>query len=151
MQKSLEKNPLISEDARITLAPRRKRNRIWEIDFLRGVCVILMILDHLAILLGVVFRQSMVRLRLRAQRRRRCVYDVLLQLDKRQRKRCSRYNTPHSFVRIFLDIGHILHFFAQQCKARISTARRCIDLHVGLVYRTKPNGNKRRIRCVRRA
>lgn len=102
-------------------------------------------------LAGVVFRQSMVRLRLRAQRRRRCVYDVLLQLDKRQRKRCSRYNTPHSFVRIFLDIGHILHFFAQQCKARISTARRCIDLHVGLVYRTKPNGNKRRIRCVRRA
>ncbi len=55
MQKSLEKNPLISEDARITLAPRRKRNRIWEIDFLRGVCVILMILDHLAILLGSYF------------------------------------------------------------------------------------------------
>ena len=54
MQKSVEKNPLISEDVRITLAPRRKRNRIWEIDFLRGVCVILMILDHLA---GVVFRQ----------------------------------------------------------------------------------------------
>lgn len=52
MQKSVEKNPLISEDVRITLAPRRKRNRIWEIDFLRGVCVILMILDHLAILLG---------------------------------------------------------------------------------------------------
>ena len=39
MQKSVEKNPLISEDVRITLAPRRKRNRIWEIDFLRGVCV----------------------------------------------------------------------------------------------------------------
>lgn len=55
MQKSVEKNPLISEDVRITLAPRRKRNRIWEIDFLRGVCVILMILDHLAILLGSYF------------------------------------------------------------------------------------------------
>lgn len=55
MQKSVEKNPLICEDVRITLAPRRKRNRIWEIDFLRGVCVILMILDHLAILLGSYF------------------------------------------------------------------------------------------------
>ncbi len=29
----------------------KKRNRIWEIDFLRGICVVLMILDHLSILI----------------------------------------------------------------------------------------------------
>ncbi len=55
MQKTVEKNPLISDDAQITLVPRKKRGRIWEIDFLRGVCVILMILDHLAMLLGSFF------------------------------------------------------------------------------------------------
>ena len=55
MQTTVQKNPLIAEDAQITLAPRHKRNRIWEIDFLRGVCVLLMILDHLAILLGSYF------------------------------------------------------------------------------------------------
>ena len=35
-----------------------KRNRIWEIDFIRGICVILMILDHLAILLADYFAKS---------------------------------------------------------------------------------------------
>lgn len=33
-------DPLIADDAQITLIPRRKRQRVWEIDFLRGVCVI---------------------------------------------------------------------------------------------------------------
>lgn len=42
-------SPLIASDAQITLIPKRKRQRVWEIDFLRGVCVLLMILDHLAI------------------------------------------------------------------------------------------------------
>jgi uncharacterized membrane protein len=32
-----------------------KKTRIWEIDFLRGLCVILMILDHLSKLLGDIF------------------------------------------------------------------------------------------------
>lgn len=35
-----------------SLAPNKKRQRIWEIDFLRGACVVLMILDHLALLVG---------------------------------------------------------------------------------------------------
>lgn len=48
-------DPLIADDAQITLIPRRKRQRVWEIDFLRGVCVILMILDHLTILISEVF------------------------------------------------------------------------------------------------
>ena len=67
-------------------------------------------------LAGVVFRQSLVRLRLRAQRRRRCVYDVLLQLDKRQRKRCSRYNTPHSFVLSKISFGYSLMYEASKYK-----------------------------------
>lgn len=33
----------------------KKRQRIWEIDFFRGVCVLLMILDHLAMLIGTYF------------------------------------------------------------------------------------------------
>jgi len=55
MQSDVQKNPLVSDDVQITLVPKRKRNRIWEIDFLRGICVLLMILDHLAILLGSYF------------------------------------------------------------------------------------------------
>lgn len=43
------------EDAQIINIPKRKRSRVWEIDFLRGVCVILMILDHLTILLAEYF------------------------------------------------------------------------------------------------
>lgn len=43
---------LIPEDVQITLVPKRKRTRIWEIDFLRGVCVILMILYHLLLMLS---------------------------------------------------------------------------------------------------
>lgn len=35
-----------------------KRNRIWEIDFIRGICVILMILDHFTILLADYFAMS---------------------------------------------------------------------------------------------
>lgn len=55
MQKTVQKNPLVGDDVQITLLPKRKRKRIWEIDFLRGLCVLLMILDHLAILLGSYF------------------------------------------------------------------------------------------------
>lgn len=36
-------------------APIKKRERIWEIDFFRGVCVLLMILDHFAMLVGTFF------------------------------------------------------------------------------------------------
>lgn len=33
----------------------KKKERIWEIDFLRGVCVILMVLDHLAMMIAIFF------------------------------------------------------------------------------------------------
>ena len=46
---------LIPKDAKITLVPTRPKQRIWEIDFLRGLCILLMILDHLAMLLGSYF------------------------------------------------------------------------------------------------
>lgn len=46
------------ENCAVTLAPRRKKNRIWEIDFLRGFCIILMVFDHLALLLGGIFGPS---------------------------------------------------------------------------------------------
>ncbi len=42
----------------VTLNPKPQKKRIWEIDFLRGICVILMILDHLAILLADYFGKS---------------------------------------------------------------------------------------------
>lgn len=58
MAKTTANNPQIMQDAQITLLPKRKRTRIWEIDFLRGVCVILMILDHLSILLSEYFGVS---------------------------------------------------------------------------------------------
>lgn len=45
-------NSHISDDIKITLAEKPRRIRIWEIDFLRGLCVVLMILDHLSMLLG---------------------------------------------------------------------------------------------------
>ena len=41
---------LISPDISVTLAPVPKRQRIWEIDFLRGACVVMMLLDHLCLL-----------------------------------------------------------------------------------------------------
>ena len=44
-----------SQDARVTLVPARPRTRIWEIDFLRGACIVLMILDLLTSLLGLYF------------------------------------------------------------------------------------------------
>ena len=44
-----------SQNARVTLVPARPRTRIWEIDFLRGACIVLMILDHLTMLLGLYF------------------------------------------------------------------------------------------------
>lgn len=46
---------LITPDTEIVLVPKRPRNRIWEIDFLRGFCIILMILDHLMMLLALFF------------------------------------------------------------------------------------------------
>ncbi len=45
-------NPFISENVSITLIEKRKKARVWEIDFIRGICVLLMILDHLAMLIG---------------------------------------------------------------------------------------------------
>ncbi len=48
----------LCDDARVISLPKRPRQRVWEIDFVRGICVILMILDHLAILLGTVFAPS---------------------------------------------------------------------------------------------
>lgn len=48
-------NSLIAQDVKVTLLPKRARTRIWEIDFLRGICIILMILDHLTMLLGQYF------------------------------------------------------------------------------------------------
>ena len=44
-----------AHNIRVTLVPPVKRSRIWEIDFLRGACIILMILDHLTMLLGMYF------------------------------------------------------------------------------------------------
>ncbi|MEG2540845.1 MAG: heparan-alpha-glucosaminide N-acetyltransferase domain-containing protein, partial [Clostridia bacterium] len=50
-----ESNTLLTENTKISLLPKPKKQRIWEIDFLRGFCVVLMIFDHLALLLGVFF------------------------------------------------------------------------------------------------
>lgn len=55
MQKSYEKSPLVTDDTIVVSVQKRKRKRVWEIDFLRGVCVILMVLDHLALLLAEFF------------------------------------------------------------------------------------------------
>ena len=52
MQNSYEKSPLVTDDTVVVRVQKRKRQRVWEIDFLRGVCVILMVLDHLALLLS---------------------------------------------------------------------------------------------------
>lgn len=49
---------LITENTKIKLLPKVKKERIWEIDFIRGFCVILMILDHLAFLLADFFGPS---------------------------------------------------------------------------------------------
>lgn len=48
-------SPLVTPDTRVILVPRRPRTRVWELDFLRGVSVLLMILDHLVMLLVTVF------------------------------------------------------------------------------------------------
>lgn len=45
-------------ETKIILLPKEKKERIWEIDFIRGFCVILMILDHLAILIADFFAPS---------------------------------------------------------------------------------------------
>lgn len=42
----------LTENTRVTLEPKIKRKRVWELDFLRGLCIVLMIFDHLALLLG---------------------------------------------------------------------------------------------------
>lgn len=52
-----ERSALISEDIYRRYVPK-KRERIWELDFLRGICVILMVLDHLALLVGTFFAES---------------------------------------------------------------------------------------------
>lgn len=46
---------LVTENTEVVLVPKRPRARVWELDFLRGVCIILMILDHLAMLIAFVF------------------------------------------------------------------------------------------------
>ncbi len=58
MQNNYVKSPLVTEDTAVTTIPKRERKRVWEIDFLRGLCVLLMILDHLALLLGEFFGPS---------------------------------------------------------------------------------------------
>ena len=55
MQTNYEKSPLVTDDTIVVSVQKRKRKRVWEIDFLRGVCVILMVLDHLALLLAEFF------------------------------------------------------------------------------------------------
>lgn len=42
----------------VTSAPVKKRERIWEIDFVRGLCVVLMILDHLTMLIALYFGEG---------------------------------------------------------------------------------------------
>lgn len=49
--------PSIPYQTQIRYLPLRK-NRIWEIDFVRGICVLLMILDHLSILIADYFARS---------------------------------------------------------------------------------------------
>ncbi len=45
--------PQNTDDFEEVSAPQKiKKPRIWEIDFLRGFCVYLMVLDHLAMLIG---------------------------------------------------------------------------------------------------
>lgn len=58
MQNTAPIQPIITDDTTVTLLPTKKRARIWELDFLRGICVILMILDHLTMLLGEYFGPS---------------------------------------------------------------------------------------------
>lgn len=41
-----------------SISPALPRQRIWELDFIRGLCVALMILDHLFYDLGFVFPQQ---------------------------------------------------------------------------------------------
>ncbi len=48
----------VADNEKATPNPSVKKSRVWEIDFLRGICVILMILDHLAILLAEYFGKS---------------------------------------------------------------------------------------------
>ena len=55
MQMTHDVSALITENTSIVLAPERPRTRVWELDFLRGVCIILMMLDHLAMLIAFVF------------------------------------------------------------------------------------------------
>ncbi|MCQ2603119.1 MAG: DUF1624 domain-containing protein [Clostridia bacterium] len=43
---------LAPKDAGILAYTKQPKKRVWEIDFLRGLCIILMILDHTALLLG---------------------------------------------------------------------------------------------------
>lgn len=48
----------LTRGVRLTLLPKRKQRRIWELDFMRGLCVALMIIDHLAMLLCIEFGPS---------------------------------------------------------------------------------------------
>lgn len=51
MTQAVEQN---ANQSTATVLPQKKE-RIWEIDFLRGVCVILMVLDHLAMMIAIFF------------------------------------------------------------------------------------------------
>jgi len=45
----------ITDNTRIILKPNQNKKRVWEIDFIRGLCVLLMILDHLAMMIAYYF------------------------------------------------------------------------------------------------
>ena len=55
MQMTHDAASLITENTSIVLIPKRPRTRVWELDFLRGVSIILMMLDHFAMLIALVF------------------------------------------------------------------------------------------------
>lgn len=52
MQTRYEKSALVPDDVQVVRVEKRRRKRVWEIDFLRGLCVVLMVLDHLTILIS---------------------------------------------------------------------------------------------------
>ena len=57
MLEPLSNHPHPAAHATATTTARR-HDRIWELDFLRGLCVILMVIDHLSFSLGIVFGEG---------------------------------------------------------------------------------------------